>query len=206
MWVLLLGALGMLEPPGVRQAAADPATQARERLRRGVASVAFEVRVSPPGGATIAGVVYDRDGRGVKRACVELAPGGPGAAPPPVFSATDGSYRFTKVPAGTVRITITLESSERVAGQSIEDHHTRDPDLTVLLRPLVMVPAAGGLSVARIKREGELPGNAGRWIEVAPIALALEGYSAGCRRALARPADPLRPRRPPGKGPPEVRR
>jgi hypothetical protein len=150
-----------------------------------VASVAFEVKVGV-GGAEIAGFVRDRDGNPVGRACVELA--APGAARTPIFTSAQGNFRFTRVPAGLVRVTMTVEDLEVADGKQIADYHTQDPRLTVMLRPLVIAPPGGQLEVLRIKREGDYgQGDGTRWIEVAPLALDLQGYSPACRRALAPP-------------------
>jgi hypothetical protein len=189
--IVLIGLLG------------SPTEASRAHFRRGVASVAFEVQVRPPGTVEIAGFVYDRDGRGVKRACVELVAGGGAAVLAPVFSAVNGSYRFAKVPPGPARVTITVDNREAVAGKNIADHHTPDPEVTVFLRPLLILPAHGRVSVARVKRQADVPGQSGRWVEVAPLALDLEGYSAACRKALERPAPPARSRRPAGRQEPQ---
>ncbi len=175
-------------PPAV------PAPAAERPFPGRVASVAFEVRVKPPGQAEIAGFVRDRDGNPVERACVELTGAG-GAARSPVFTSGQGNFRFTAVPAGLVRVTMTVEDLGAVSGSEISDYHTHDPRLTVMLRPLVLAPADGRIEVLRIKREGDLgQGDGTRWIEVAPLALRLEGYSSACREAL-RPAPPRPPPR-----------
>jgi hypothetical protein len=160
----------------------------RGRFPERVASVAFEVRIHPPGETEVAGFVRDRDGNPVGRACVELSAAG-GVARPPVFTSGQGNFRFAGVTPGLVRVTMTVEDMAAVDGKRISDYHTQDPRLTVMLRPLVLAPAHGRLEVLRIKREGDLgQGDGTRWIEVAPLALALEGYSSACRRAL-RPVD-----------------
>ena len=172
--------------------AAVPVPAAERPFPSRVASVAFEVRVKPPGQAEIAGFVRDRDGNPVERACVELTGAGDGARSP-VFTSGQGNFRFTAVPAGLVRVTMTVEELGAVSRSEIADYHTHDPRLTVMLRPLVLAPADGRIEVLRIKREGDLgQGDGTRWIEVAPLALRLEGYSSACREAL-RPAPPRPP-------------
>ena len=188
-------------PPGTTGAAhADaPATQAQgpapaagtqRPFPSRVASVAFEARVLPPGPEEIAGFVRDRDGKPVARACVELS--GEGAArTPPVFTPAEGSFRFVGVPAGLVRVTMTVANLESVDQKRIADYHRQDPNLTVMLRPLVLLPADARVEVLRVKREGDLgQGDGTRWIEVAPLALDLAGYSPACRRALEAPPRP----------------
>jgi hypothetical protein len=150
-----------------------------------VASVAFDVRVRPPGQAEIAGFVRDRDGNPVGRACVELmAPGG--RVTSPVFTSGQGNFRFTRVPAGLARVTMTVEELAVADRKRIADYHNQDPRLTVMLRPLVLTPADGRVEVLQVKREGDLgQGDGTRWVEVAPLALNLQGYSPACRRALS---------------------
>jgi hypothetical protein len=152
-----------------------------------VASVAFDVQVHPPGQAEIAGFVQNRDGRPVDRACVELDAGGSKSGPSPVFTSVQGNFQFARVPAGKARITITVENLEVVGTNRIPDYHTHDPRLAVMLRALIVSPPGNRFTVAPIKREGEFPdGDGTRWIEVAPLALDLQGYSPACRRALRR--------------------
>ena len=73
-------------------------------LQGRVGSVAFDLRVHPPGAAEVAGFVFDRDGQVVARACVELVAGGGKTPADPVFSSAEGAYRFAAVPAGPARI------------------------------------------------------------------------------------------------------
>jgi hypothetical protein len=170
-------------------AGAPPPAGAPRAFPSRVASVAFEARVLPPGPGEIAGFVRDRDGKPVARACVELSGGG--AAPAPVFTPAEGSFRFVGVPAGLVRVTMTVANLESVDEKRIADYHRQDPNLTVMLRPLVLVPANARVEVLRVKREGDLgQGDGTRWIEVAPLALDLAGYSPACRRALEAPTRP----------------
>jgi hypothetical protein len=142
--------------------------------------VAFDVRVLPPGPVQIAGFVRDRDGNPVARACVELAI--PGVPADPVFTSAQGDFRFPRVPAGTARVTMTVGDLAVADRKRIADYHTQDPKLTVMLRPLVLAPA-GLQVVSPIKREGDY-GDGTRFIEPAPLALDLPGYSPACRRAL----------------------
>ena len=101
-----------------------------------------------------------------------------------MFSSPTGYFRFAGVPSGPARVTITVESRALVASKRIADYHDQDPDLTVLLRPIVLLPAAGLLTVPRIKRQSNVSGPDGtQFVEVAATALDLEGYSARCRRA-----------------------
>jgi hypothetical protein len=180
-------------PSGTAAATPVPAGGVRAFPSR-VASVAFEVRVSPPGPGEIGGFVRDRDGKPVARACVELSGAGAGRAP--VFTPAEGSFRFVDVPPGLARVTMTVANLETVDDKSIADYHRQDPNLTVMLRPLVLVPAGARVEVLRVKREGDLgQGDGTRWVEVAPLALDLAGYSPACRRALEQPARP-RPRSP----------
>jgi hypothetical protein len=168
---------------------APPPAGAPRAFPSRVASVAFEARVLPPGPGEIAGFVRDRDGKPVARACVELSGGG--AARAPVFTPAEGSFRFVGVPAGLVRVTMTVANLESVDEKRIADYHRQDPNLTVMLRPLVLVPANARVEVLRVKREGDLgQGDGTRWIEVAPLALDLAGYSPACRRALEAPTRP----------------
>jgi hypothetical protein len=154
-----------------------------EHFRRGVGSVSFEVQVHPPDRTEIAGFVLSRDGKPVDRACVELVGS---SRPAPVFTSTQGDFRFTAVPPGIAKVTITVADTAPLAQRRIADHHDQDPNLTVLVRPLVLSPPTGRLTVLRIKRQGGMPGQdeSHQWMEVAPIALDLEGYSAACRQAL----------------------
>jgi len=145
--------------------------------------VAFDVRVVPPGPAEIAGFVRDRDGNPIARACVELAVAGQARAP--IFTTVQGNFRFIRVPAGRARVTMTVADLAVAEQKHIADYHTQDPNLTVMLRPLLVAPP-GRLEVEPIKREGDY-GDGNRWIEVAPLALSLEGYSPACRRALQPP-------------------
>jgi hypothetical protein len=156
-----------------------------EHFRRGVGSVSFEVQVHPPDSSEIAGFVLSRDGKPVDGACVELVGT---RRPAPVFTSPQGDFRFTGVPPGIARVTITVADTAALAQRRIADHHDQDPNLTVLVRPLVLSPRTGRLTVLRIKRQGGMPGQdeGHQWIEVAPMALDLEGYSATCRQAMGR--------------------
>ena len=182
------------EPSPVAVATARQTVPAATPFPNRVASVAFDVQVHLAAGTEVAGFVLDRDGRPVKRACVEL--GGPGTGtsgprPAPIFTTSQGDFRFPGVPPGTVRITITVEDLEPLAERRIPDYHHQDPNLAVLLRPLVVNPGGGKLTVPWVKRQGDLPGQAAggaQWIEVAPLALRAQGYSPACRRALRAPA------------------
>jgi hypothetical protein len=162
-----------------------PAAHAQRPFPTRVASVAFDVRVLPPGPVEVAGFVRDRDGNPVARACVELTAAG--ASRSPVFTSPQGDFRFTRVPAGRARVTMTVADLAVVDRTRIADYHTHDPSLTVMLRPLVLAPAHGLEVTSPIRREGD-DGDGGRWIEVAPLALDLPGYSPACRRALEPPA------------------
>jgi hypothetical protein len=177
-------------PPELREPDVSPAPDGGQPVRAAVvsprpfptrvASVAFDVRVLPPGQAEIVGFVRDRDGNPVGRACVELSAGG--SARSPVFTSPQGDFRFTRVPAGQARVTMTVEDLAVADRQRIADYHTHDPNLTVMLRPLVIAPP-GRLEFKQIKREGDY-GDGLRFIEIAPLALDLQGYSPACRRAL----------------------
>jgi hypothetical protein len=149
--------------------------------------VAFEVQVHPPDRTDVAGFVLSRDGKPVERACVELVGN---SRPAPLFTSPQGDFRFTGVPPGIARVTITVPDVAALAQRRIPDYHDQDPNLTVLIRPLVLSPTTGRLTVLRIKRQGGLPGqdDGHQWMEVAPMALDLEGYSATCRQALRRRA------------------
>lgn len=177
------------DEPSAGTAAVPPRRSTAEslaRFRQGVAAVSFDVTVHPPGSADVAGFVLSRDGKPVSRACVELAGGRRQA---PVFTSSQGDFRFAAVPPGPAKVTITVADLESLSSKDIADYHDQDPNLTVLVRALVMIPGPGRLSVARVKRQGGMPGQDGggvQWIEVAPVALDLDGYTPTCRQALRR--------------------